>query len=178
MSTKLKRSNPNKIEKEKLNEERFENIQLLFTISFVLSDSFMIFDLVANFILSKPVEEYFYLRFFVTLFGLYGTLIIVGGNYCKEYWDCEFTCCCGKFLDNLFSSCGCHVFFGGLLLIMSYCAELCSIKVYYDNKDVITDEFVVWLLYLLFIFSTLTMIMLCFLILNTKTEKKIKHKFD
>ena len=177
MSTKLKRRDPIDKESERLAEERYENIKLLFTISFVLSDSLMLFDLVANVTLSHPVDEYFYMRFLVSLFGLYGTLIMIGGVYCKEYWDCEFTCCC-KCLNSLNSFCGCHVFFGGLLLITSYCIELCSIKVYYDNKDVITEEFIVWLLYLLFIFSSITIVMYCFLILNIKTERKIKKKFD
>ena len=178
MSTKLKRADPKDRINEKIFEEKYENIKLLFTVSFVITDSIMVFDLVSNIVLTRSVEEYFYLRFLVSLFGLYGTLIIIGGNYCREYWECEFTCCCGKFCENLYSLCGCHVFFGGLLLTASYCIELCSIKIYYENKDKFEEELIVWLLYLLFIFSSITIIMLCFLIVNMKTEKKIKHKFD
>ena len=178
MSTKLQRANPKDKINEKLFEEKYENIKLLFTISFVLTDSFMVFDLAANFIFPKPIEEYFYMRFLIAFFGLYGTLIIIGGNYCMDYWDCEFSCCCGKFCENIYSLCGCHVFFGALFLITSYCFELCSIKIYYDNKDKFEEEFIVWLLYLLFIFSSITIIILFFLIINMKTEKKIKHKLD
>ena len=148
MSTKLKRANPKDKINEKLFEEKYENIKLLFTISFVLTDSFMVFDLAANFIFPKPIEEYFYMRFLIAFFGLYGTLIIIGGNYCMDYWDCEFSCCCGKFCENIYSLCGCHVFFGALFLITSYCLELCSMKIYYDNKDKFEAEFIVWLLYL------------------------------
>ena len=142
MSTKLKRANPKDKIDEKLFEEKFENIKLLFTISFILSDSIMVFDLVCNIVLSRPLEEYFYMRFFVAFFGLYGTLIIIAGNICREYWDCEFSCCCGKFCENIYSLCGCHVFFGGLFLTASYCFELCSIKIYFDNKDKFEEEFI------------------------------------
>ena len=177
-SIKLKRHDPSQKEKEKIIEERFENIQLFFTISFILSDSLMIFDIVANVIYPKPVESYFYMRFLVTFFGLYGTMIMIGGNFCRDYFDIEFTCCCGKICENIFSLYGCHVFFGGLFLIISYCIELCSIKLYYDNKDLFEEELIKWLLYLLFIFSSITMIMLCFLIINMKTQKKIKKKYE
>ena len=53
----------------KLEEDRYESIKTLFTISFVLTDSLMIFDLVSN-VVFKENEQYFYLRFFSTLFGL------------------------------------------------------------------------------------------------------------
>ena len=80
--------------------------------------------------------------------------------------------------DYLSNFGGCHIFFGGMFLITSYCIELCSLKIYYDNRDKIQDEFVVWLIYLLFIFSSITIVMLCFLIINSKTQKKIKLKYE
>ena len=178
MSTKLKRADPNQKLKEKLQEERYENIQFLFTVSFVLTDSITLFDIVANLLFSQEIQEYLYMRFFMAFCCLYGTLIIIGGNYCRDYWDCEFSCCCGKFLESIYSACGCHIFFGGLLLIASYCIELCSVKIYFKNKYKFEEECISWLFYSLLFFSSLTIIMLCFLIVNIKTEKKIKHKFD
>ena len=179
MSTiKLKKYDKTKKEKEKLIEDRYENTQLLFTISFILSDSLMIFDIVANVMISKPVEAYFYMRFLVAFFGLYGTMIMIGGKKCRENFDIEFTCCCGKYCDSLFAYYGCHVIIGGLFIIISYCIELCSIKLYFNNKDIINDELVVWPLYLLLIFSTMTMIIFGFLIINMKTYKKIKQKYE
>ena len=178
MSTKLKGTNLLDREKEKLLKERYENIQLLFTVSFVITGSLLVFDLVSNIVLSKPVEVYFYLRFCTSFFGLYGILFMVGGNICKDNFDIEFTCCCGTCLDKFCSYCGCHIFFGGLLLISSYCVELCSLKVYYDNKDKFEETLIIWLLYLLFFFSSITMILYCFLVINMKTERKIKQKFD
>ena len=162
---------------EKLEEDRYESIKTLFTISFVLTDSLMIFDLVAN-VVFKENEQYFYLRFFSTLFCLYGTLILVGGYYLIEYCDCEFTCGCSKFYDRIFSYCGCHVLVGGLLLIISYCIELCSIKFYFSNKDNINESLVVFMVYLLFIFSSLTILSFILLIINQKNEKKLKKKID
>ena len=138
---------------QKIEEDRYENIKTLFTISFVLTDSIMIFDLVAN-VINKENEQYFYLRFFSTLFCLYGTLIMIGGYYLIEYCDCEFTCSCSKLFEKFFSLCGCHILVGGLLLIISYCVELCSIKFYFSNKDSINDSLVVFMLYLLSIFSS------------------------
>ena len=178
MSTKLKRYNPDDKLKEKKFEERYETIQFLFTVSFVLTDSLTLFDIVVNIFFSKEIEEYLYMRFFMAVFCLYGTLIIILGNYCMDYWDCEFSCCCGKFLENIYNACGCHVFFGGLLLIASYCIELCSVKIFFKNKEKFGEECVIWLFYALLFFSSITIIMLCFLIVNIKTEKKIKHKFD
>ena len=161
----------------KLEEDRYESIKTLFTISFVLTDSLMIFDLVAN-VVFKENEQYFYLRFFSTLFGLYGTLILVGGYYLIEYCDCEFTCSCSKLFENFFSYCGCHVLVGGLLLIISYCVEICSIKFYFSNKDSINESLVVFMVYLLFIFSSLTILSFVLLIINQKIEKKLKKKID
>ena len=160
-----------------LEENRYETLKTLFTISFVFSNSIMIFDLVAN-VIGKEIDEFFYLRFFVTLFGLYGTLIFVGGYYLIEYCDCEFTCSCSKFFENIFSFCGCHLMIGGLLLIVSYCIELCSIKFYFKNKDKITDSLVIFMIYLLFIFSSLTIILYVVLIINKKNEKRLKQKID
>ena len=57
MSTKLKRGDPNEKLKEKLQEERYENIQFLFTVSFVLTDSITLFDIVANLLFSREIEE-------------------------------------------------------------------------------------------------------------------------
>ena len=170
MSTKLKGTNLLDREKEKLLKERYENIQLLFTVSFVITGSLLVFDLVSNIVLSKPVEAYFYLRFCTSFFGLYGILFMVGGNICKDNFDIEFTCCCGTCLDKFCLYCGCHIFFGGLLLISSYCVELCSLKVYYDNKDKFEETLIVWLLYLLFFFSSITMILYCFLV-----DEQIRH---
>ena len=179
MSTvKLKKFDNTQKEKEKLIEDRYENTQLLFTISFILSDSLMIFDIVANVMISKPVEAYFYMRFLVAFFGLYGTMIMIGGKKCRENFDIEFTCCCGKYCENILSFYGCHVIIGGLFLIISYCIELCSIKLYFNNKDIINDELVIWPLYLLLIFSTMTMIIFGFLIINMKTYKKMKQKYE
>ena len=162
---------------QKIEEDRYESIKTLFTISFVLTDSLMVFDLVAN-VISRENEQYFYLRFFSTLFGLYGTLILVGGYYLIEYCDCEFSCSCCKFCEKFFSYCGCHVLVGGLLLIISYCVELCSIKFYFGNKDSINESLVVFLMYLLFIFSSLTILSFVLLIINQKNEKKLKEKID
>ena len=176
MSEKLSHKDRTKQIKE---EEKYETIKTLFTLSFVITDTLMIFDLVANAIV-KEIEQYFYLRFLVTLFGLYGTLILIGGYYLVEYCDCDCdcTCNCSKPLAPLFSFCGCHLLFGGLLLIISYCIELCSIKYYFSNKDKITDNLVVYMIYLLFAFSTITMILLIVLLINKKNEKKIKQKID
>ena len=175
-TVKLKRYDKTKREKEKLIEERYENVQLLFTISFVITDTLMIFDIVTNIMISNPVEEYFYMRFLVAFFGLYGTIIMVGGKKCRDNFDVDFTCCCCKFCDKLVSFFGCDVFIGGLFLITSYCIELSSIKLYYNKRDIINDNFIVGLLYLLFISSTITLIMLCFLIINMRIHKKIKEK--
>ena len=163
---------------EKLAEERYENLKIFFTLSFVLSDSLVVFDLTANMVLDKPVEIYFYLRVLLAFFALYGTMIYIGGNFLIDYCDCEFTCCCGKIFNNFISICGCHAFFGGLFLITSYCIELCSLRIYYYNRDKIVDDFLVWLVYLLFFFSTITIVLFCFLLINMKTEKKIKMKYD
>ena len=174
MSEKL--SNKDRTQ-QKLEDDRDESIKTLFTISFVLTDSLMIFDLVSN-VVFKENEQYFYLRFFSTLFGLYGTLILVGGYYLIEYCDCEFTCSCSKLFENFFSYCGCHVLVGGLLLIISYCVEICSIKFYFSNKDSINESLVVFIVYLLFIFSSLTILFFVLLIINQKNEKKLKKKID
>ena len=163
--------------KEKEEEERYETLKTIFTISFIISDSLMVYDLVLN-VVYKELDEYFYLRFFVTLFGLYGTLIFIGGYYLIEYCDCEFTCGCSKILDTFFSFCGCHFLFGGLFLIISYCIELCSIVLYFNNKDKITENYIIIMLYLLFIFSTITVILLILIVINKKKEKKLKHKID
>ena len=163
--------------KENLIEERYETIKTLFSISFVITDSLMIFDIVSNFV-DKTVDELFYLRFFVTFFGLYGSLIIFGGHYLYEYCDCELTCRCSKILDSFWSFCGCHLFFGGLFLLTSYCIELCSSKFYFNNKDKIKSGLIISFLYLLFIFSTITIILFIFLMINKKTEKKIKKKLE
>ena len=189
-TVKLRKYDKTKGDKEKLYEERYENIQLLFTISFIISDSLMIFDIVANVMIlnpvealanvmiSNPVEAYFYMRFLVAFFGLYGTIIMVGGKKCRENFDVDFTCCCGKFCDKIISFFGCDVFIGGLFLIISYCVELSSIKLYYNNKDTINDNIIIWPLYLLFISSTITLIMFCFLIINMRIIKKIKEKYE
>ena len=177
-TVKLKKYDKTKREKEKLLEERYENIQLLFTISFIISDTLMIFDIVANVMISNPVEAYFYMRFLVAFFGLYGTIIMVGGKKCRENFDVDFTCCCGKFCDKIISFFVCDVFIGGLFLIISYCVELSSIKLYYNNKDTINDNIIIWPLYLLFISSTITLIMFCFLIINMRIIKKIKEKYE
>ena len=167
-----------KREAEELAEERYDNLNLLFTISYVITDTLIAFDLASNMALKKPVELYFYLRVLVAFFGLYGTLIYIAGNIFKDYCDCEFTCCCGKVFNNFLKKCGCHIFFGGLFLIVSYCIELCSFRVYYYNRDKIRDEFLVWLAYLLLIFSSITMILFCCLLINMRIEKKMKMKFD
>ena len=178
MSTKLKRKDESIIDKEKRLEENYENMQFLCTLFFIISASLMVFDLVANIILEKPVEIYFYMRFLIAFFGLYGTLIVIGGNVCKENFEIEFTCCCGKMCDYLNNVGWCHIFFGGIFLITSYCIELCSLKIYYDNRDKIFDEFIIWLMYLLFIFSSITIILFCFLIINKNTQKKMKQKYE
>ena len=137
----------------------------------------MIFDLVAN-VIFKENEQYFYLRFFSTLFGLYGTLVLIGGYYLIEYCDCEFTCSCSKLCEKFFSYCGYHVLVGGLLLIISYCVEICSIKFYFSNKESINESSVVFMVYLLFIFPSLTILSFALLIINQKNEKKLKKKID
>ena len=162
---------------QKIEEERYETIKTLFTFSFVITDSLMIFDLVIN-VIDKEIDQYFYLRFFVALFGLYGTLIFIGGYFLIEYCDCEFTCNCSKLLRPLSSFCGCHLLFGGLLLIISYCIELCSIQYYFKNKDKINDSLVVFMIYLLFAFSTMTIILFIILLINRKNERKLKEKID
>ena len=174
MHQKLKRKDNTQI---KIEEDRYETIKTLFTISFVFTNSIMVFDLVFN-VIDREIEVFFYLRFLVTLFGLYGTLILIGGYYLIEYCDCDLTCNCSKICDVLFSFCGCHLFLGGLLLIISYCIQLCSIRFYFINKDKITETSVIILLYLLFIFSTITIILLIILIINKKQEKRIKEKLD
>ena len=174
MSEKLSHKDRTKQIKE---EEKYETIKTLFTLSFVITDSLMIFDLVANAIV-KEIEQYFYLRFFVTFFGLYGTLILIGGYYFMEYCDCDCTCNCSELLTPLFSFCGCHLLFGGLLLIISYCVELCSIKYYFSNKEKINDSLVVFMIYLLFASSTITVILFIVLLINSKNERKIKQKID
>ena len=174
MSEKLKYKDRTQ---QKIEEERYETLKTIFTISFVLTDSIMVFDLVANFVL-KELDELFFFRFFVAIFGLYGTLILIGGYYLTEYCDCEFDCQCCKFLDSFFSLGGCHYFLGGIFLIISYCIELCSIRYYFQNKDKVTEIFVISLLYLLFIFSTITIIILIILIINRKIEKRAKYKID
>ena len=159
-------------------EERYETIKTLFTISFVLTDSLMIFDLVFN-IIDKEIDEYLYFRFFITLFGLYGTLILIGGYYLIDYCDCDLSCQCSRICDFYFSSLGgCHLFIGGLFLIISYCVELCSIRFYFNNRDKITETTIIVMLYLLFISSTITIIILIILIINKKNEKRIKEKID
>ena len=131
-TVELKKHVYTKREKEKLIEERYENAELFFTISFIITDSLMIFDIVANVMVSNPVEAYFYLRFLVTFFGLYGTIIMIGGKKCRDNFDFDFTCCCCKFCDKIVSFFGCDVFIGGLFLITSYCIELCSMKLYFN----------------------------------------------
>ena len=163
--------------KQKSEVEKYETIKTLFTFSFVITDSLMIFDLVINAI-SREIEQYFFLRFFNVLFGLYGTLILIGGYYLIEYCDCEFTCNCSKCLNPLFSFCGCHLLFGGLFLIISYCVELCSIKYYFNNRDKINDRSVILMIYLLFAFSTLTVVLFIILLFNQKNAKKLKYKID
>ena len=78
----------------------------------------------------------------------------------------------------MFSLCGCSLLFGGLLLIISYCIQLCSIKFYFNNKDKITESLVINMIYALFISSTITIILLIFMIINRKNEKRIKQKID
>ena len=174
MSEKLKYKDK---AQQKEEEERYETLKTIFTISFVLTDSIMVYDLVANFVYMQ-LDVFFYFRFFVALFGLYGTLILIGGYYLMEYCDCEFDCQCCKFLESIFSLGGCHYFFGGIFLIISYCVELCSLRFYFHNKDKITETLVVCLLFLLFIFSTFTIIILIILIINRKIEKRAKYKID
>ena len=161
----------------RLEEERYENIKTLFTISFVFTDSLMIFDLVANAV-KKEIDEYFFIRFFMTLFGLYGTLILIGGYYLIEYCGCECDCNCGKCFKSISSIFGCHLFISGLLLIISYCLEIYSIKFYFYHKDKITDTLVISMLYGLFILSTTTIVLLIILIINMKNEKRVKQKID
>ena len=163
--------------KEEIELEKYENTKTLFTISFIISDSLFIFDLVFNFVY-KEIDEYFFLRFLVVLFGLYGTFILVGGYYLSEYCDCECSCDCGKILNSILSIFGCSFLLGGLLLLISYCIELVSIKYYFKNKSQITDSSVVTMMYLVFLFSTTTMILFIFLTINKKNEKKVKYKAD
>ena len=163
--------------RDKKKEEKIENLKTLFTISFVITDSLMIYDLVLN-VIYKELDEFFYFRFFVAFFGLYGTLLFIGGYFLMEYCDCEFTCKCSKILDTFFSFCGCHLFLGGLFLIISYCVELCSILLYFKNKDKITEISIIIMTYLLFIFSSITVILLILIIFNKKNEKKLKQKND
>ena len=163
--------------KQKIEEERYETIRTLFTISFVLTDSILIFDLVIN-VVERELESFLYFRFFIALFGLYGTLILIGGYYLEEYCDCDCTCNCSTICNSLFSLCGCSLLFGGLLLIISYCIQLCSIRFYFNNKDKITESLVINMIYALFISSTITIILLIFMIINRKNEKRIKQKID
>ena len=129
-------------------------------------------------VLPKAVEIYFYLRVLLAFFGLYGTMIYIGGIFFIYYCDCECNCFCGKIFNDFLSIFGCHAFFGGLFLIVAYGIELCSLKIFYDNRDIIQDDFIIWLLYLLFIFSSITIVIFCFLLINMKTEKKMKMKYD
>ena len=163
--------------KQKIEEERYETIKTIFSISFVITDTLLVFDLVVN-VIERELEEFLYFRFFVVLFGLYGTLILIGGYYLVEYCDCEFTCECSKMCDSLFSLCGCYLLFGGLLLIISYCIQLCSIRYYFINKEKITESLVINMIYILFISSTITIILLIIIIINKKNEKRIKQKID
>ena len=174
MSQKLSYKNREKL---KLEEDRYETIKTLFTLSFVFTDSLMIFDLVINVVL-KEIDQYFYIRFFMAFFGFYGTLIFICGYFCMEYCDCECDCSCNRCFKAISSFCGCHLFLGGLLLLISYCVEIYSIKFYFSHKDKITDKFVIYMIYALFILSTTTIILLIFLIINMKNEKRMKVKID
>ena len=174
MSQKLSYKNREKL---KLEEDRYETIKTLFILSFVFTDSLMIFDLVIN-VVQKEIDQYFYIRFFMAFFGLYGTLVFIGGYYCMEYCNCECDCSCNRCFKAISSFCGCHLFLGGLLLLISYCVEIFSIKFYFSHKDIITDKFVIYMLYALFILSTITIILLIFLIINMKNEKRMKVKID
>ena len=110
-----------------IEEARYETIHILFIVSFVFFDASLIFDLLFNFI-NQELEEFLFLRFFVGLSGLYGTFVLIGGHFLTEYCGCDYTCSCGKCMDSIMSNYGFSFLFGGLLLIISYCIELSSIK--------------------------------------------------
>ena len=153
-------------EKRKEAKYALDNFKTILVIFLLATNTLTIADVIVN--VFEKMNEYAKLRILSALFEFWGTLIIVLGYYFNQYFDCKLKCNI-KIFAYFFSFCGCDLLFGLIFLIVSYILQLYSFVLYYKIGYHLENKYAGYLLYVIFILYTVTL--LCF-------KKLILHKLD